>query len=353
MPAYFDTGFSVRQPMWHGEGLVLDDYPTDWNDARDKAGLLWEPEARETFQRLTVAATALRDGDIRTGASTEIRGVDQVEILRPLPDHKLIVRNDNENVLGVVGSGFELVSHGVMGEILEVILDSNGGHVKFETAGSCKGGAQVWALVYLDEPYMVPGDNTQTIPFMALLNNHDGSGACKLVRTQVRVVCWNTYNAAWMEGERTGLQFTFRHTAKVHERIEEAKAALAGLRDEAADWNELATELFGITVDDKTFAKYLNAFIPEPPGDVTSDTVKRNIDTARNVFRSLYMDSATTDSHRGTALGLVDASVEYLDHVRGFRNQDTYLGRTLLRPEPLKAKAVNLVRELTGSTRGK
>ena len=105
MPAYFDTGFSVRQPMWHGEGLVLDDYPTDWNDARDKAGLLWEPEARETFQRLTVAATALRDGDIRTGASTEIRGVDQVEILRPLPDHKLIVRNDNENVDDDQGDG--------------------------------------------------------------------------------------------------------------------------------------------------------------------------------------------------------------------------------------------------------
>ncbi len=355
MPAYFDTGFSVRQPMWHGEGLVLDDYPVDWNDARNKAGLLWEPESRETYQRLVIAADAVRDGDVvfPTVADRDsvVRGIEQVEVLRPLPDHKLIVRNDNENVLGVVGSGFEIVSHTAMGEILETILDSNGGHVKFETAGSCKGGAQVWALVYLDEPYKVPGDNSQTIPFMALLNNHDGSGACKLVRTQVRVVCWNTYNAAWMEGERSGMQFTFRHTAKVHERIEEAKAALAGLRNEAAEWTEMATELFGIAITDKTFAKYLNAFIPEPPGDITSETVKRNIDTARNVFRSLYMDSTTTEAHRGTALGLVDASVEYLDHVRGFRNQDTYMGRTLLRPEPMKAKAVTLVRQIAGASK--
>jgi hypothetical protein len=137
----------------------------------------------------------------------------------------------------------------------------------------------------------------------------------------------------------------------VHERIEEATAALAGLRDDAAEWTALATELFGIKVNDKTFKQYMNAFIPEPPADITSERVKNNIDTARKVFEAIYLDSTTIDGHRGTGLGLVDASVEYLDHVRGFRNQDTYLGRTLLRPEPLKAKAVSLVRELTGAGR--
>lgn len=341
MPAYFDTGFSVREPMWHGEGLVLDDYPTDWADARAKAGLLWEPEARATYQQLTVTLDAVGANDIVLGMTD-----DKADILRPLPDHKLIVRNDTEAVLGVVGQGFELVSHEVMGEILEAVLGANGGHVKFETAGSCKGGAQVWALVYLDEPYVVPGDNTETIPFMALLNSHDGSGAAKLVSTQVRVVCWNTYSAASMEGERSGRQFTFRHTAKVHERIEEAKLALAGLRDDAAEWTELATELFGMKVDDATFKKYVARFIPEPPADIVSDRVRNNIDVARRTFEMLYLDSPTTEAHRGTALGLVDASVEYLDHVRGFRNHDTYMGRTLLRPEPLKGRAVKLVREL-------
>ncbi len=44
--------------------------------------------------------------------------------------------------------------------------------------------------------------------------------------------------------------------------------------------------------------------------------------------------------------GLVQAAGEYLDHARGFRNSDTHLGRTLLRPEPLKVKAVKLVRQV-------
>jgi phage/plasmid-like protein (TIGR03299 family) len=342
MPAYFDTGFSVRQPMWHGGGLVLDEYPTDWNDARDKADLLWEPRAVPTFQQLIVAIDDVNDTDVVLG---EAEHAGQVRIFRPLSDHKLIERDDTEAVLGVVGDGFELVQHDEMGEIIESILGVEPGLVKFETAGSCRGGAQVWALAYLDEPYRVPGDQSDTYPFLALLNAHDGSGACKLVRTQVRVVCWNTYRAAEMEGQRTGMQFSFRHTATVHERLDEAKQALSGLRDEAKAWNELATDLFGMPADEVAFNHFLADFIPEPVEDIVSPRVRDNVETARRIFKSMYLDSPTSDAHRGTALGLVDTAVEYLDHVRGFRNQDTYLGRTLLRPEPLKAKAVLLARQ--------
>lgn len=342
MPAYFDTGFSVRQPMWHGEGLVLDDYPTDWDDARVKAGLLWEPTAVPTFQKLIVPADDLQQTDV---VVAELVAPKRFEIMRPLVDHKLIVRDDSLDVLGVVGDGFELVQHGEMGDVIEAIL---GEGAKFETAGSCKNGAQVWALAYLDEPYTVAGDNTETFPFLALLNSHDGSGACKLVRTQVRVVCWNTYRAAELEGQRTGMQFTFRHTASVHDRIDEAKQALAGVRDDAKEWDALATELFGMKVDSKQFEMFVQEFIPEPPAEIVSPRVRSNIDAARTMFRSMYLDGVTNDAHRGTALGVVDCSVEYLDHVRGYRNADTYMGRTLLRPEPLKAKALKLVREVCG-----
>jgi hypothetical protein len=51
MPDYFDTGFTVRQPAWHGQGLVLDEHPTNWADARVSAGLTWEPEAAPSWVR--------------------------------------------------------------------------------------------------------------------------------------------------------------------------------------------------------------------------------------------------------------------------------------------------------------
>jgi hypothetical protein len=149
-----------------------------------------------------------------------------------------------------------------------------------------------------------------------------------------------------MEGDRTGRQFVFRHTGDVLGRIEEAKAAMAGVRDEFKAWQALAEELFGMKIDDVKFNHFVSDFIPNPPEGTFSDRVRDNIEEARSIFKHIYLDSLTTDGHRGTGLGLVDAAVEYLDHARGYRNSDTYLGRTLLRPEPLKAKAVALVRGL-------
>lgn len=352
MSAYFDSGFCVRQPSWHGHELLLDDYPTDWEDARKKAGLEWEPQLQPVYSMLTVEP-GMEPGALDAAKVDGTRYVppefDGDELVNPaaffVPEKNAqrVVRDDTGVTLGIVTDSFSLIEHSVMGEILESVLGIE--NVKFETAGSVKGGAQVWALAYLDEPLQIANDDTETYPFVVLLNSHDGSGACKLINTSIRVVCWNTYQAATMQGERTGRQFTFRHSGDILGRIEEAKKAIGGVREDAAEWTALATELFGMKVDEATFNHFLADFIPEPPAEVISPRVRANIDKARGIFRSLYLDSVTTEGHRGTALGVVDASVEYLDHVRGYRSQDTYLGRTLLRPEPLKAKAVALVRE--------
>lgn len=366
MPAYFDTGFSVRQVPWHGMGMIADEYPESWEQAREWAGLTWEPEIRDLYLHLpsldgidadlgNAVESVFADGDAHE-ASGEIDGR-AVEMNRsrtlylpdhsrmvPVPSHRLVVRPDNDRVLGVVSDKFSLISHAAMGEIIETVLGQP--NVKFETAGSVKGGATVWALAYIDEPYRIAGDDSETFPFLAVLNHHDGSGACKIVATQVRVVCWNTVQAASMEGERTGRQYVIRHVGDVASRLEEVKAALAGVKDEASAWSELAEALFGMPVTDLHLNQYISEFIPMPEADTISDRVRANIEGARSKFRSIYLDSVTCEAHRGTALGLVDAATEYLDHVRGFRSRDTYLGRTMLRPEPMKARAVNIVRRV-------
>lgn len=66
---------------------------------------------------------------------------------------------------------------------------------------------------------------------------------------------------------------------------------------------------------------------------------------ARQAVRGI-LASPTTEGIRGTAYELVQAGVEYADHLRGYRSQGTYLSRTMLRPEPLKHRTLQLVREL-------
>lgn len=317
MSAYFESGFSVREPMWHGMGEVHADYPQDWKEAREWAGLTWEPEAWPVYGR--------EHGS--TG--------DYVE----MPDYRRIVRNDTGATLAVRTDGYEVIDHNAMGEIVEALLEVP--NVKYETAGSIHGGKKVWALAYLDEPITIPGDNSITLPYLALTNHHDGTGGCKATSTTVKVVCANTFAAAESEGERNSTLFTFRHSAKWRDRIEEARKTIKGVRDDLARYAETAEQLLQVRVTPEQKELFITQFIPAPPETLISDRVMTNVEQARQVVRTI-LASPTSDGIGDSAWGLVQAAGEYLDHYRTYRTQDSYFRRTLLRTEPLKSKAVKL-----------
>lgn len=203
-------------------------------------------------------------------------------------------------------------------------------------------------LIELDEPYkLTEADDSLTLPYLAVLNGHDGGASFRALPTSIRVVCRNTYRAAELAGDKHGRQFVFRHTGSVMDRVEEAKRAISGVKDDVAAAREVAADLLALPASERAYLDFLHAFLPDPAehGEQVSERVRKNIAEARSNYGKLYR-SSTCEAHRGTALGLVDAATEYLDHVRGYRNRDSFLGRTLLKPEPLKAKAANIAREV-------
>ena len=131
-----------------------------------------------------------------------------------------------------------MIGHGEMGEIVEAVLAQP--NVKWETAGVLDGGRAVWCLALLDEPVELPGDDSPTLPYLAITNRHDGTAACALRATAVRIVCANTFRAAELEGERTGATFSFIHKLSWRNRIEEARQAVTGARTEMRRYTELA-----------------------------------------------------------------------------------------------------------------
>lgn len=372
MPAYFDTGFSVRQPMWHRQGTVLEDYPTDWDDARKKAGLLWEPTYADLFVQRTVPALCrgcaelvgqdhaegcpvhdvidqVWPSDCGPADSLVVRELDDERLLVHVPTegHQAIVRDDTWAVLATPTDSYKLIQHSQMGELLEAYTEAwrkVGADVKFETAGSVRGGALVWALVWLDEPAYVPGDDSPTYPFAALLNAHDGSAACRLTPTSIRIVCWNTWKMAEAQGERNAHAVVLRHSGDVTARLEDAKASLAGMRDEAAEWQLLAADLASININDAVVTTFLDEFIPVP--EAASERTKANRLARQATFRKLYLESPTVAPLPESGYKLVQAAGEYLDHLRPFRSEDTYLARTMFTPEPIKGGVIKLVRTL-------
>lgn len=351
---YFESGLCVRTPSWHAKEVLLSEAPATWEEAGEISGLgLWEPEKRCFYESpVTVPFTGDPDEVLAGYAEgSQILSVDFAEltvmILPAVDTHVGVYRNDDGRRLGVVGEGFGLVYNRVMGEVAEALMEDEPG-LRFDSVGCAKGGALVWIVMKLDEPSMIAGDDSYTYPHVNLLNGHDGGSSFQVNRTAVRTVCANTYNLADMEGRRSGTAYTFRHTGSVLDRIAEAKAALTGVRQDMIAWTEMAEDLAKIRVNDAILTTFVEEFIGLPPAEaaVASDRVKDNVAQARAALKGLYLNSPTTDGHRDTGLGLVDAAVEYLDHVRGYRSPLTYVNRQLLGREPLKAKAVKLVREL-------
>lgn len=351
MPAYFDMGFTVRKPSWHGEEIVLDHNPT-----LEEARLIahpWEPE-KETLYRRNQAAIDAATADLRTAFFEGRLSADQLfsaidSIVNKghaeIKDFQAIVRDDTRGLLHVAQDTFGLFPNFGLYEIMEVFL---GQGAVIETGGTVNGGRQVYLLAYLPEPFQVPGDPSQTYPFLAILNAHDGTSALRLLPTEIRVVCWNTFNYASLIAEQSGVQYTFKHSASIAERVEEAKTALSQVRGQTQKYLELATDLTGLTVDDESLADFLVEFLPSPEehGEIITDRVRENIATARKAFKQIYLDSPTTEGIRGTGYGLFQAAGEYLDHIRGYRNRDTYLGRTVLSADKNKGRALEMVRRV-------
>ena len=239
---------------------------------------------------------------------------------------------------------YTVINHSEMGEIIEAVLAQP--NVKWETAGVLDSGRAVWCLALLDEPITLPGDTSPTMPYLAITNRHDGTGSCALRATAIRIVCANTFRAAELEGERTGTTFSFIHKSSWRNRIDEARQAVTGARTEMRRYTELAQQLLGMPITPKQRELFITEFIPMPPQGLVTDRVARNVDEARNALRLLFQ-STTNEQIAGTAYGLVQAAGEYLDHVRAARSWETRLNRTLMRPEPLKHRALALVREIT------
>ena len=101
-------------------------------------------------------------------------------------------------------------------------------------------------------------------------------------------------------------------------------------------YTELAADLLAIPITTKQRELFITEFIPMPPTGLVTDRVARNVEEARKALRLLF-DSTTNAQIAGTAYGLVQASGEYLDHVRTARSWETRLNRTLIRPGTAQA----------------
>lgn len=345
MPAFFDTGFFVREPAWHGMGIVLDDYPGR-EEAMKLAGHDFKVHERPVFvvgNPLT-AAGAKAEGMFVTHPD----GMNGIKIDVPF---KALVKSGTGEVFQVVNDSYEVIQNDVAYDVAELLFEQG---FQYETGITLEGGALCALTLKLDEPITLPGDDSPVLPFGCLSWSHNGTASLRVRSGTIRQVCANTVGASEAEGKRLGTDFTFRHTKNVHNRIEDAKAAVKGTRESFDVFREQMIELGKMKVTTEERDLFVSTIIGDKGGllstnEATSKRVKNNIEGERAKINALFMGPTIPEAHNLTAYGLHLAGVEYFDHLRGYRSQDSYVKRTLLTDNPAKAALIKTIREVVAA----
>jgi len=330
-----DSMFSVREVPWHGLGVVLDDYPKSVDEALEKAGLGWsvKSDAIALMRKLNANAKAARPldeaqqellRDIGVPLETKPNG-DVVSSVRfvPTPGFRANVREDTDEVLGVVTDEYSLVDNREAFMFMDDLINSD---MHFETAGSLWGGKRVWVLARLPEFVDVGGDSVATYAYVA--NAHDGGMALTAAVTPTRIVCQNTLNFALSEARR---KFTFRHTGDLSKKFEEARRVLQITVDYEKQFKVFGDKLAKEKISEQRFqTKVLDELFKVEEG--MGDRAAKNREEAKAAVMAIFKGEGQGGDTRGNAPGTkwcaLNAVLEYRDHYRLMTKRSNQMQRS-------------------------
>ena len=291
-----ETAFaSFRQPAWHQLGTVF-------NEEVTTAEML-------KLAHLDNWNVRLEDVAIPEGFASD-RSYSFVTRTNPFD------RTTND-VLGVVGERYVPLQNEDLFDFGDMLLDGG----RWETAGSIKGGRQVFGSLALDrETVLDPNGVSDKVNTYLLVNtSHDGSIAIQASITPVRVVCANTLNLALGNRGRGGSvkqSFKIRHTATASGKVQTAREALGLAHKYMDEFDKMAQAMIETEVTKAQFDKVVEALYPKPEKD--SKGSMKKWETKVDLLNAIYVgDYNNTIS--GTAWGVSNAMTERLDWYRSAR----------------------------------
>ncbi|MCG8508225.1 MAG: DUF932 domain-containing protein [Rhodospirillales bacterium] len=277
----------VGEPAWHRLGTVLDDAPTS-EAAMRFAGLDWRVE------QWPLMAASPDD-------SCEAQNVEGM---------KALVRTDTRRVLGVHGESYRPLQNRDAFSFMDSLVED--GQVRYESAGSLKGGRVVWMLARIPTQIRVGSDDV-TNPYVLLSNSHDGTQAIRVYPTAVRVVCNNTLTWAHASN-RHELGIRIMHVGDIHRKVAEARNALGLVVNHFERYAEQANTLAERELEPHEAFDYLRATFPMP--DEPSKRTENSIEQKWDRLNRLYVDHPTNNipGIARTAWSAFNTVTHYVDH---------------------------------------
>lgn len=215
-----------------------------------------------------------------------------------VPNKKVVLREDNQEILGIVSDRYQLCQNRDALDFVEY-LDG----VTLTKAGGV--GGMVWMIGKLPEVNVL-GDNIT--PHLIFQNSHDGSCSIKTTICMLRIVCQNQFVAAFNESPAT---ISIRHQGDLDEKLLVARETMQGVYNYVKTYDQVANTLATQKVTPKRFNDLVEGFfaIPEEASDRTKNFI---LDRREKFFEAYNADD--NQNFKGTKWGLVNAYSDLITH---------------------------------------
>jgi len=314
------------RPAWHGLGTVVAEAP-DSAAAIKLAGMDWEvlqAPLYASFQELAV-------------------GVTPKKAPLAVPSHVLNVRSDTHEPLAVVTADYKPIQNRTAFDWTDSLVADKS--VRYESCGCLAGGRVVWLLARMTKGMWEVGPDDAMESYLLFTTAHDGSRACRVKPTNVRVQCWNMLQMALKTGDE-GL--AIRHTGDLGRKLELAKEAVAIVSTQKTAFMQAAKLLAARTVTKKEVVEFYANLLPDPK---TDEKAKSRFEGWAKEMDGIREGDPRCQGKttRGTAWGLLNATTQWVDWqlpVRGkndaARNESRMRGALMGFGAALKSRALDL-----------
>lgn len=283
-----EAAFGSNTPAWHGLGQVVSGLMKS-SEALELAGLDW-----------TVEQWPLR-------AFEDPNAPDTGRVVT-VPRKVANVRSDTGSVLGVVGETYTPVQNSKAFEFFDALVADK--LAMYESAGSLKGGRLVWMLARIPQEHRAAKEDT-VLPYVLLVNSHDGSSALRMIPTAVRVVCWNTLSLA-IGSRGAGEGISIRHFGSLDARISDARRALKIAAASFDEFDEQMHQLIAADCTESDFTTYVDDIFPD---NSKSEKNKWIADQRKEKLVELFHDpKQMIKGIEGSWWSAMNAVTEYVDH---------------------------------------
>lgn len=265
-----------------------------------------------------------------------------------VPQNQIPVRMDTGTPFQAVGNRYVPFQNVDCFNFLDSVIDDFG--ATYEGAGSFQNGALVYVMLKLPNTVVIGDD--KILPYLIVVNSHNGQTSVKAFTTPIRIVCSNTLRLAMSNSESS---FSFKHTAQAQGKIAQARESLKISYKYYDDFQKEVDMLLDTQATTDTLNKVLDFALPIPSEredinhKVLNEGAITKVKLSRNKIVKLFEnpDSSSVEKNAWGILNAINDWELWDSEIRGTNDRNERQAKSVVngRLHPITDKAFSFMKK--------